>query len=344
MLATCLLASCSAAVAVGIPPTHNPDPRLGYDLALDDFAVAEPGIAPAEPFYGNVPHSIEPVSAAPVTTRRDGLRIGRVHAFRGGKLRLTNGISTVEGASGGGIASWATIAGRQMPGGIGLSGHATLIELSDFGWRSYGVALGFGDRLELSYSRANFDTRKAGALLGLGQGYVFNQETYGAKLRVVGDLVYGSPWLPQIAVGVEHKRNQDGNIVRALGAADDSGTDYTVSATKLLLGQSMLVNATLRYTEANELGLLGFGSASGKDYRLQFEGSVGYLLSRRAVIGAEFRSKPDNLGLGEDDWMDVFAAFSMTENLTVSAAYVDLGSIATFADQRGGFLSLQVAF
>lgn len=344
MLAACLSASCSAAVAVAIPPTQNPGPMLGYDLALDDFSVSEPGIAPAEPFYGDVPQSTEPVSAAPIITRREGLRIGRVHAFRGGKLRLTNGISTVEGASGGGIASWATIAGRQMPNGVGLSSHATMIELNDFGWRSYGVALGFGDRLELSYSRANFDTRRAGAILGLGRGYTFNQETYGAKLRLAGDLVYGNPWLPQISVGVEHKRNLDGNIVLALGAADDSGTDYTVSATKLLLGQSMLVNATLRYTEANELGLLGFGSAAGKDYRLQFEGSVGYLLSHRAVVGAEFRSKPDNLGLGEDDWMDIFAAYSMTDNLTVSAAYVDLGSIATFADQRGGFLSLQVAF
>jgi hypothetical protein len=230
-----------------------------------------------------------------------------------------------------------------MRGGVGLSAHATAIELPDFGWRSYGVLLGLGDRMEVSIARADFDTRDVGALLGIGQGYTFNLDTFGAKLRVAGDVVYGETWLPQIAIGIEHKRSRDGALARALGAAQGSGTDYTLSATKLFLAQSLLVNATIRYTKANELGLLGFGSAEA-GYRLQFEGSVGYQLSRRAVVGAEYRSKPDNLGLGDDDWMDIFATYALTDHLTLTAAYVDLGSIATFANQRGGFLSAQVAF
>ncbi len=271
------------------------------------------------------------------------MRLGKVDLFDGGKLLLTNGVATVEGSSGGGIARWATIAGRQVPGGIGASAHATAIELPDFGWRSYGVAVGFGDRLELSLARIDFDTRDAGALLGIGQGYTINLDTFGAKLRVAGDVVYGEPWLPQIAIGIEHKRSRDGALMRALGAADTEGTDVTISATKLLLSRSLLVNATLRYTEANELGLLGFGSAND-GYKLQFEGSLGYQLSRRALIGAEYRSKSDNLGLGEDDWLDIFAAYAFTDHLTLTAAYVDLGSIATFSDQRGGFVSAQVAF
>lgn len=274
----------------------------------------------------------------------DKLPLKLSEPFKGGKLLLTNGVTTVEGSSGGGIARWATIGGRQVAGGIGLSAHGTAIELPDFGARSYGVMLGLGDRVELSFSRADFDTRGVGAALGIGQGYTFNMNTFGAKLRVAGDLVYGETFLPQIAIGIEHKRGRDGALVRAIGAADANGTDYTLSATKLFLARSLLVNATLRYTEANELGLLGFGSAAGARYRLQFEGSLGYQLSRRAVIGAEYRSKPDNLRLGEDDWMDLFAAYAVTDHLTVTAAYVDLGSIVTFSGQRGGFLSAQVAF
>lgn len=77
---------------------------------------------------------------------------------------------------------------------------------------------------------------------------------------------------------------------------------------------------------------------------LQFEGSVAYQLSRQAVVGAEFRSKPDNLGFGEDDWMDIFAAYAVNDHITVTAAYADLGSIATFENQCGGFLSAQIAF
>jgi len=327
---TCLIALAQAA-AVPVAPLPAERPQIAYAPVLD----AEVEHAPPR-------RAVQPVGPA-TAFAEDGVRIGRVRLFDGGKLLLTNGVSTVEGSSGGGIARWATIAGRQMPGGVGVSAHATAIELPDYGWRSYGVAVGFGDRLELSVSRADFDTRDVGAALGIGQGYTFNMETFGAKLRVAGDLVYGETWLPQIAVGIEHKRSRDGALVRALGAADDAGTDYTVSATKLLLARSLLVNATARYTKANQLGLLGFGSA-GDGYRLQFEGSLGYQLSRRAVVGAEYRSKPDNLGLGEDDWMDIFAAYALTDHLTLTAAYVDLGSIATFPDQRGGFLSAQVAF
>ena len=107
----------------------------------------------------------------------------------------------------------------------------------------------------------------------------------------------------------------------------------------------MLVNATARLTKANQAGLLGFGTAGRDDHSLQFEGSVAYQLSRRAVVGAEYRTKPDTLAIArEDDWWDLSAAYALTNNLTVTAAYVDLGSIATFDKQRGGFLSAQLAF
>jgi hypothetical protein len=328
---SCLLALAQAA-AVPVAPLPAEPPQIAYVPVLD----AEVESAPTQ-------RALQPVRTA-TAFDEDGVQTGKPRLFKGGKLLLTNGVSTVEGSSGGGIARWATIAGRQMPGGVGLSAHATAVELPDYGWRSYGVAVGFGDRLELSMSRADFDTRDVGAALGIGQGYTFNMDTFGAKLRVAGDVVYGASWLPQIAVGLEHKRSRDGALVRALGAADDESTDFTLSATKLVLAHSVLVNATLRYTEANELGLLGFGTAAGAGYDLQFEGSLGYQLSRRAVVGAEYRSKPDNLGLGDDDWMDIFAAYALTDHLTLTAAYVDLGSIATFSDQRGGFLSAQVAF
>ncbi|TAD82102.1 MAG: DUF3034 family protein [Sphingomonadales bacterium] len=339
MLASCLLSLCQAATVLAAPPLEVPAPQIAYVPVL---SPAEGETASA--VTASLRRGVQPLNPDAARFDEAGRGIGKVSLFKGGKLLLTNGISTVEGSSGGGIARWATIAGRQMPGGIGASAHATAIELPDFGWRSYGMAIGLGDRVELSIARADFDTRDVGTALSIGRGYVFNLDTFGAKLRVAGDLVYGDAWLPQIAVGIEHKRSRDSALVRALGSADSSGTDITLSATKLLLARSLLVNATLRYTEANELGLLGFGSATGAGHQLQFEGSLGYQLSRRAVIGAEYRSKPDNLGLGEDDWMDLFAAYALTDHLTLTAAYVDLGSIATIPDQRGGFLSAQVAF
>ncbi|KWV95194.1 hypothetical protein ASS64_07855 [Erythrobacter sp. AP23] len=260
------------------------------------------------------------------------------------KLLLTNAVSTIDGASGGGISNWATIAGRQESRGIGVQAHVTAVLLPDYFYQSHGVALGIADRVELSYARQNFDTQDVGAALGIGQGYVLNQDVFGAKVRLLGDLVYGDPLVPQVSLGVQYKHNLDGAVAAAVGAADDDGVDVTLSATKLFLSHSLLVNAAARLTKANQNGLLGFGSVADDDYSLQFEGAVAYQFSRRFVIGGEFRSKPDNLGLGEDDWFDLFAAYAPTDNITLTAAYADLGSIATFTGQRGAFLQAQVAF
>lgn len=262
-----------------------------------------------------------------------------------GKLLLTNGVSTIEGASGGGLASWATIAGNATENGIGASVHGTVIELPDYNWTSFGVSVGFFDRVELSYARQNLDTIDIGTALGLGRGYTLNQDIYGAKIKVAGDLVYGSPLMPQIAIGAQHKRSSDAAVVGAVGGQSANGTDFYVSATKLFLSNSILANATVRFTKANQNGLLGFGSATDTNHKPQFEGSLAYQISRKFVVGGEYRSKPDNLAIArEDDWIDLFAAYAINQNFTVTAAYVDLGSIATAPNQRGAFLSLQAAF
>ena len=265
---------------------------------------------------------------------------------RGGKLLLTGGVSAVEGSGGGGLATWATTTGYATRDGVGANVHATAVSLPDFQLRSYGAAVGLYDRLELSYARQAFDTGGAGAKLGLGRGFTFNQDVIGAKLRVVGDAVYDQDrWLPQIAVGAQYKKNDRAAIIRAVGGKDDHGIDLYVAATKVLLGQSLVVDATLRATKANQTGLLGFGSARKDDYSAQVEGSVGYLLSRHWVVGAEYRTKPDNLAFArEDDWLDLFTAYAINKHLSATVAYVDLGSIATFKAQRGVYLSLQAGF
>ena len=267
-------------------------------------------------------------------------------ARAGGKLLLTGGVSTVEGSGGGGIATWATVTGYGEEDGIGANAHATLVDLPDYQFRTAGVAVGLWDRVELSAARQEFDTGDTGALLGLGQGFTFTQNVIGLKVRLTGDAVYDQDtWTPQIAVGVQHKMNDQDAIISAVGGKDDQGTEFYVAATKLFLAQSVLVSGTVRYTNANQTGLLGFGGDANDDREAQFEGSVGWLLSRNLVVGAEYRTKPDNLSFAtEDDWFDVYAAWAVNKHLSVTAAWADLGSIATFDDQRGLYLSLQAGF
>lgn len=274
-------------------------------------------------------------------------------ARAGGKLLLTDGVTSVEGAAGGGLATWALIAGNETDAGIGGTAHATVVALPDFDLESYGAAIGLFDRVELSYAHQSFDTRGAGTALGLSRGYAFRQHILGAKVRLIGDAVWDQDTLlPQIAVGVQHKIADGGRIgkplLKALGARETSGTDLYAAATKVLLARSMVVDATVRFTRANQFGLLGFGGGKGGKggkRTAQFEGSAGMLLTRRLLVGAEYRTKPDNLGFaGEDDSYDLFAAWAFTRNLSVTAAYADLGDIATVRRQRGAFLSLQGAF
>jgi hypothetical protein len=264
----------------------------------------------------------------------------------GGKLLLTGGVSNVEGAGGGGLATWATITGYETVDGIGGNVHGTWLNLPDYDFRTYGAAVGFRDRVELSYARQAFDTGSTGAKLGIGRGFTFHQHVVGAKIRLFGDAIYDQDsWKPQVAAGVQFKHNDRGAIVRAVGGQDDRGVDYYLAATKVLLNQSLVLDGTLRATKANQAGLLGFGGNKNDDYSLQFEGSAGYLVTKRLLVGVEYRSKPDNLsGLKEDDWMDVFAAYAINKNLSVTAAYADLGDVVTFKDQRGLYVSLQAGF
>lgn len=264
----------------------------------------------------------------------------------GGKLLLTGGVSTIEGSGGGGLSTWATTTGYGDRDGVGGNVHATWVRLPDYELRAWGAAVGLWDRVELSVARQAFDTGDAGAALGLGQGFTFTQDVVGVKVRLIGDAVYGQDrWWPQIAVGLQHKSNDQGAVIRAVGGRDDEGTEAYVAATKLFLAESLLVSGAVRYTDANQTGLLGFGGDRNDDREPQFEGSVGYLLNRNLVVGAEYRTKPDNLAFArEDDWLDVYAAYAVNKHLSVTAAWVDLGSVATFENQRGVYISLQAGF
>lgn len=264
----------------------------------------------------------------------------------GGKLPLTRGVTQIEGAAGAGLAPWALIAGNETEDGIGASAFYTAIPLSDYDFTAYGAAIGFFDRFEISYAHQEFDTGQTGAALGIGQGFTFEQDIIGAKLRVLGDALYGQDtWIPQVAIGAQWKSAAHDGLIAALGGEDDEGLDVYVTATKIILSQSLLLNATVRFTDANQFGLLGFGGDREDNYSAQFEVSAAYMLSDRLVVGAEYRTRPDNLGFAEeDDGYDVFAAYAISDNLTLVGGYVDLGSIATFDDQNGAYLSLQIGF
>jgi hypothetical protein len=263
--------------------------------------------------------------------------------FDQSKLLATGGVSAVEGEGGGGLGAWALITGYGTRDGIGVNVHETFVGLPDYQLHAPGIAIGLFDRLELSYAWQAFDTEATGAALGLGQGFTFHQNIYGAKLKLIGDAVYDQDiWLPQIAIGMQHKENDRGAVIRAVGGKGSVGTDFYLAASKLFLAQSVLLNTTVRLTKANQFGILGFGGDKHADYSAQFEGSAAYLISRNFAVGGEFRTKPSNLGVAKEGAaFDIFAAYFLNKNLSVTAGYADLGNIVLHDHQDGIYLSLQ---
>ncbi len=276
----------------------------------------------------------------------------------GGKLLLTGGVSSIDGAAGGGLTPWAVTGSYAADHQVGATAFVTRAKTVDYGLWTYGAALGVHDRFELSIARQDFDTQDNLAPLGL-PGLHLKQDIVGAKLRVAGDAVLDTDSLmPQIAIGLEHKKTHAGALGPTLFGplgAKDSGTDVYISATKLFLAPGVLVNLTLRATKANQNGLLGFGGAQGSGTRIQPEFSVAKLLAKNLAVGVEYRAKPDNLNesvlgsgaLKEDDWKDVFIAWAPNKHVSLTAAWVDLGKIAPAVQPRrqtGGYLSAQFAF
>ncbi|WP_223214431.1 MULTISPECIES: DUF3034 family protein [Xanthomonas] len=276
-----------------------------------------------------------------------GLALLPAQAIAGdGRLLATGGVSTIEGSAGGGIVPWATLAGYGTRDELGGVVFATHVDSGDYQLDVQGAAFTVGNRLELSLARQRLDLGTLQDRLALPWN-ALGQDVFGAKLRVRGDLVYGRG--PQVSVGVQYKRLRDGRLPLAIGARDDHGTDLYVSASRLLLqgagGYQLLLNGTVRATRANQGGLLGFGGDRRNSDRLVAEVSAAVLLSPAWVVGVEYRDKPDNLGFArEQAWADGFVAWFPNKHVSLTAAWADLGDIATLTDQRGPYLSLQVAF
>ena len=264
-----------------------------------------------------------------------------------GKLPLTGGVSSIDGAAGGGLTPWAVIGSQATDGEIGATAFITRTGTQNYALTAFGAAIGIDDRVELSLARQvlNVNVVVPDTTLKL--------DIVGVKVRVAGDAVLeADTLLPQVAVGVEFKRVNPGPVVGGVldsVGAKRNGTDVYASATKLFLAQGVLVNGTLRLTRANQNGLLGFGSSEQRGYTLQPELSVAWLLRRNLAIGAELRFKPNKLAFAgtafqEDNWKDLFIAWAPSKHVSVTAAFVDLGNIVGHPHQRGAYLSLQLAY
>lgn len=250
-----------------------------------------------------------------------------------GRILGTGGATQIEGAGGGGLVPWATIVGYAAPGQSDFDFSYSAVRTGDFDLDVAAIGVGFNDRLELSLARQRL-------LLSGPQRQSVDQDIAGLKLRLAGDLIYGKG--PQFSLGLQYKRQRDQALTKQLGAADGTGLDIYLAASKLLLDgpghRNLLLSATVRATTAHQTGLLGFDD----DFHFVPEFSVASFINPRFAVGAEYRFKPDALtGIAEDDWWDLYLAWFPNKRFTAVIGYANLGSVAGLENQDGLYLNLK---
>jgi hypothetical protein len=255
-----------------------------------------------------------------------------------GRLRGTGGVSSVSGAGGGGLTPWATLTSYATRDAWGGSVFASHVSVDDYTLDIAGIGVNLHDRVELSYARQKFHIKASDAAI--------RQDSAGVKLRVAGDILYGST--PQIVLGVEHNALRDPASALAAGARATEGTDVYISAARAWIAgpaaRTTLVNISARHSRANQFGLLGYGG-DDQDGKVHLEAAVAMFLSRGLAVGAEYRQKPDNLSAQtENDAFDVFVSWFPDKRLSLTGAWVMLGDVAGAPDQSGFYLSLQGTF
>ena len=207
---------------------------------------------------------------------------------------------------------------------------------------SPGAAIGMFDRVELSYARQNFDTREVGAALGIGAGFMRCPRMCSPQRCGCSAMRSTTARVPQVAAG------------RSTSARDAA-----------VVRRSARKRPTAPISRGGDQGVRSHQHPDGRDAaadqgqperpaRLRRRQEDGYPRSSRdrglccraaSSVGGEYRTKPTTWpSRGRTTSSTSSPPMRSPSNVTATAAYVDLGSIATVPKQRGAFLSLQATF
>lgn len=178
---------------------------------------------------------------------------------------------------------------------------------------------------------------------------------YNLNLRamVVQEGSFDCSWMPAISLGTHFKWNEGqtkldddlGGLLDTLGSDHSRGVEFTAVASKTitdLLPRPVILSAGIRNSDAIHTGLFGFAG----ERRTTFEGSILVLLTDRLIFAAEYRQKPDlldqlntggkHLIKAENDWMSLYLAYVINDNMTISGGYASLGNLANHREDAFG--------
>lgn len=260
--------------------------------------------------------------------------------------RLPLPLHTIEGTSGVFVTDTAYFANVPQKGWFGHPSAALIAARMSHG-RHLEVATlttTFFKRIEVGYSHMNFGLgewpRDCERLTGIRPLDQIRLHTLSLRGNIIQEGEWGK-WTPAVTVGARYKHNQDtnrlnrqlGGACRALGVRDNDGVEFTATASKTFVGilpKPFILSATLRNTDAANIGLFGF---TGHRTTL-FEASAVFFITDRLLFATEFRQKPDPLkrvpGLigREGHWYTAAFGYILSPRCIVAAGVGNFGNVA----------------
>ena len=156
------------------------------------------------------------------------------------------------------------------------------------------VTLGFKAKVELGYTKEDFDSNDI---------HIFH-----GKALLLEENFKQIKWVPALSIGIINRDIEDGG----------NDTDFYLVCTKLISGlpRPLLLSGSWRSTKALANGLFGF-RGHRKD---QFEGVIAFLLTEKITLGVEYKEQPDL-----DDWVTYCMRYNVQSNLQIDFGMGDLG-------------------
>lgn len=215
------------------------------------------------------------------------------------------------------------------------------------------LELGYGvDRLGLGKLP---DDIQAAATVDIDHDQVY-LHNLNARFLVIEEGSLGQ-YTPAVTVGAHLKYNDGidsindrlGGALTGIGYDEQWGTDFTLTATKAfpdVFGRPLILTAGVRFSEAAQLGTLGFSDG----YTPSVEGSIIYLPTDWLLIAAEVRQKtspydeiPGLIG-PEDTWFALDASWIINSNSTLVLGYGYFGNLANADANAAWWLQYKYEF
>jgi hypothetical protein len=336
------------------------------DASLVDPAAAPTAEIPVAPADGKVTLSIDSSLLAEPTPA--GAAGGDKPAAGGADKACPPGVHSppplplfnIEGQGGTLLVPMAYLINCESPGttiGMPTAGY-TFVRAGTKTIQEVHIAQTFFRRIEIGYTMGTVDlgdlprdVRRAGADIGFQHVVLHN-------FNLRGIVIEEGKYNPAVTAGATFKYNPNvqtidrrlGSGVTALGFARSNSTDFTLTATKTviepLFKRPLMLTGGIRFSEAAQLGYLGFGDT----YRMTGEGSVVYLITDWLGVAYEYRQKKnpyDTLGrlLGKEGaWQAIDFAFIVNPHITFAVGWLCAGNVANGRVDNGWGFQLKYEF